>query len=159
MAKARDKFAKTKSELADELGILRSNVAKSWSHREGWPPKTKQGYNIRLCMEFIRSEKEAARLKREVGPHADLKERKLKVECEILDVKLSVLKGDTIPMEEHLQEFATHAGIVKAVFRQWLEAVKASSAGLALIKEADRLEARAMDSLRLAIGAEAVVGE
>ena len=148
MPKAKDKFVKTQGEFAEALGIARQNLGKSWTHRVGWPPKTKQGYNVRTCMEFIRGVKEAAREKRETGPHADLKERKLKVECEILDEKLALLKGDSISMDEHLHELATHAGIVKSVFRQWLEGIKTMGVGLPAIKEAERLESKSMAGIR-----------
>ena len=146
-----NKFVSTQKILCEHLGITQQALAKSWVHKEGWPGKSKRGYNVQKCMEFIRSYKEAQRLKKETGPHADLKERKLEAECKILDEKLNILRRDTIPMDEHLAELAQHAAIVKAVFKQWIEQVKAVG-GVKLIKEANRLSDMALARLRAMIG-------
>ena len=148
MPKAKDKFVKTQGELAEALGVARQNLAKTWTHRVGWPEKSKKGYNVRACLEFIRGVKEAAREKRETGPHADLKKKKLGLECELLQTKIALVKGDSISMDEHLHELATHAGIVKSVFRQWLEGIKTMGFGLPAIKDAERLEEKAMAKIR-----------
>jgi hypothetical protein len=145
-----DKYVQTVTELADELGLARQNIHNTWISKEGFPTKSKSGWSVRLCAEFIKEYK-ADQAKKQQGVNADLKRRKLELECEKLQVGIDIMKGDYISMADHLKEMAQHAGAVKAVFRQWSEAIKASGAGVDLIKEAKRLEERCLVGLREAV--------
>ena len=145
-----DRYVKTVGELAEELGLARQNIHKTWLSKDGFPVKTKGGWNVRLCAEFIKDYK-AKQMEQQQGANADLKREKLRLECEKLQVSIDILKGDYISMVDHLKEMAQHAGMVKAVFQQWHESIKASGAGVELIKEAKRLEERCLAGLREAV--------
>jgi len=145
-----DKYVQTVGELSDELGLARQNIHKTWLSKDGFPLKSKSGWNVRLCAEFIKAYK-AEQMKTQGGLNADLKREKLRLECEKLQVGIDIMKGDYISMVDHLKEIAQHAGMVKAVFNQWGEAIKASGASVELIKEAKRLEERCLAGLREAV--------
>lgn len=140
-------YAKSNTELAEKLGISRNTLQSTWVKREGFPPKGKMGYNVEKVADWIREYKEA-QIANQSGDNADLKRKKLELECEKLEVNISILKGDFISMDEHLSEMAQLASVVNGVFKMLMEGAKAMGIGASLIKELKRLIERCLATLR-----------
>ena len=132
-----DKYVKTVAELADAIGIARPNMH-GWKKKSGFPEPTKQGWNVRLVGEFIRSEKEKQQAGVS-GPNQDLKREKLRLECATLEEKLNQLKWLSIPLEEYHAELAELAQIVISVYDQDVDDVANLIKDAKLLK---RFEAR-----------------
>jgi hypothetical protein len=105
------------------------------------------GYNVEKVAAWIREYKEA-QIANQSGDNADLKRKKLELECEKLEVNISILKGDYISMDEHLSEMAQLASVVNGVFKMLMEGAKAMGIGASLIKELKRLIERCLATLR-----------
>ena len=147
------KYANTVGELADIAGIARQNMHKNWLSKDDWPQKQEQGWPVKACLEYM--EQHMAQKQIDEGANADLKREKLKLECDVIREKLSILRKDHIPMTEHLREIAEHAAMCKAVFAQWIEQVSAVTRDAGLRDEAKRLRDRALEAMQAAVeGAE-----
>ncbi len=140
----------TAKQMAIELGLSEKNFHKNWKNREGFPEKTKKGWNLLKCLEAYEAEKEKMAAEAE-GENADFKREKLRLECDILKERLSALRGDSIPMAEHVSEISEYAHMVNGVFEKFREQAVAKFRKTGLVKNLDRLIDRAQRRLQRAI--------
>lgn len=104
MSTKREVYVATQEMLADAIGITRPEWSKKWSSRPGCPPKTAKGWPVHATMAWHGKWLADDAAKKQSGPNADLKRRKLAAEAEIGEVKLAAMKGELIPESEHLIE-------------------------------------------------------
>ena len=116
------KYAKTAEQLAAELNMTRQALYKGWVEKDGFPAKTKRGWNIEKCAEFIKTWKEEKETIR--GAHQDLKRQKLQLECDILQEKLNELRRVTVSVEEMYDQLREVANIVNSGLKEFVGFVK-----------------------------------
>lgn len=144
------KFVNSQRELAELLGITPQALSKNWIPKEGFPPKTKLGFNVLKCEEYVKREKEK-KLSSVGGVNGDLERRKLELQCEKLEVQIDELKEKVIPIEEHISEISDYAQMVNSVFDQFRAKVVAITKDPKLTKDLDLLISRSRQRLRKAI--------
>lgn len=118
------KYARTKPELAEHMGVHLSALYAHWLSKPGFPAKTARGWPLEACDQFRKKALESAR-KQLRGPDQELKKQKLEREITILDIKIAELRRELIPMSEHLAELQQFAHIACSVLEHDLEEVAA----------------------------------
>ena len=144
-----NKHARTKTELADALGITPQALYKNWINREDFPAETRSGWNIEQCIEYKLNHDRRKEPQR--GANADLHRRKLDLECEKLEEQLLQMRRETIPIPEHDDEIRLTANIAldfcKFLRQEYAASLKDAEA-LRLFDEAeDRARLRIMAQL------------
>jgi hypothetical protein len=143
------KWARSVGVLAKEIGITRQRMY-DWLKRDGCPGRTGRGWNVGKVMDFIIN----SRKTRERGG-APAKDRKLELECEVLEMKRDRLRGTAVPVREVRDMFAEYATVVNGVFDEWMEWVEATTRDTKILAKArtcsDRAR-RAMASKLQALG-------
>lgn len=122
MVQKKQRWCKTVRELCAELSISEQAFYAHWKKRPDAPKHTSKGYSLVEWLEYYEAAQEA-RLDGIVGPDGDYKREKLRLECEILKQKLAVLKGESMPIAEHLIELQDIGAVVNAgldEFVQWV---------------------------------------
>jgi predicted DNA-binding transcriptional regulator AlpA len=112
------KYINSKAGLASECGVARSTIYTWLSHKD-FPPETSHGWERVKVMEFAADALKRA-AKAQTGTDADLKRRKLELQCEILQTELSRKRGElateqqgTIPRPVAIEQ------IKQVVFAVW----------------------------------------
>ena len=135
------KYARTKTQLAEALGITPQALYKNWIDREDFPEPTSKGWNVAKCLEYKlghdrRSEPRA-------GANTDLARRKLDLECEKLEEQLRAMRRQTIPVDEHADEIRATANIVLDAWKFLRQEFAASLKDPEVLKLFDAAEDRA----------------
>ena len=143
--KVKQKYVKSVFDLSDALDLSRITLHK-WKRRPGFPKKGAKGWSVLKVHEFIYNEKQKA-IKDKQGPDGDLRTDKLRLEIDMLQVKLDVLRGDAIPLNEYNRELSEYAAMVNGVFDQWLDQVSSTTRDAKLVANAERLINRAKQRL------------
>ena len=103
-------------------------------------PKGKDGkYNVQKVLNAMLEHRKADNRSIPDGAMSKIKMTKGTLECQILKVKLETLKGETIPMDEHLRELGIHAGIVRGVMRTHVENCKALGLAAGMVEDLEGL--------------------
>jgi len=138
-----EKYAKTMDGLADALNVSREHLTRRYSCKEGFPKKTKQGYDIAAASEFIAKDR-----KRHVVGDGSLRDKKLIVEIEILEAKRDEIRRTLIPVPEHLAELQQFHQIGVAVLDQWISVVSSVTKDAAAVSAAENLRKSCIDQWR-----------
>lgn len=106
--------------LAAVLDMDYDELRNDYQHVPGFPAKTRKGWPVAACSEFIQARKteKAAQIK---GPHADVRRNKLEIECEILQAKLQQLRGELMPLAEHHAEIQTITTLFLSGIEEWVQ--------------------------------------
>jgi hypothetical protein len=137
------KYAKTIQELADALDFTREYVSRRFIPREGFPAKTKQGYDIAAVSDFIAKDR-----KRAVTGDGSLRDRKLLVEIEILEAKRDEIRRRLIPVEEYQAEVQQFHQIGMDVMDQWISVVSSITKDAETVKSAEQLKRNCIEAWR-----------
>ena len=99
-------------ELAGILGVTRQTIY-AWRRRAGAPRPASNGYHdVVAWREFVR----AHDLKAGMGPDAEvLKARKLLAEVEDRELKVSIKKGEYVPLQQVREEWTRQVGRARAL--------------------------------------------
>lgn len=148
-------YAKSRSQLADLLGMSKAHLADHYLTRPDAPKKLKSGYNVQEVAEFITSTKidRAAKRGGGISAHGD-KAEKTRLECELLKVKLDEAVGNSIPRDVFNQKMLALARIVKPVLEKFPRDVMAVTKDAAVIGLAATISTRALEQLSDACAAE-----
>jgi len=134
-------FAKTTTELAEALEITRQALYKSWLEKEGFPMKTGRGWDVAACSKFIQDYKEIQ--KEEVtGANADLKRRKLELECKMYQVKIDQIEDRLIPLEEYHADLLEFCGVLAGALEEFVQWVMVETRDAAQVEKAKELRDR-----------------
>ena len=139
------KWVQTVVALAETLELNRVTVHK-WMRVDGFPEKTNRGYNVIKCHEFILEQKQG-NLRATQGPDAEVRSRKLDLECGILQARLDVLRGDAVPIADHNRELAWLAQVFVGAMDQFIDQVESTTRDSKLAKGAKRLCDRARTTI------------
>jgi hypothetical protein len=143
-----EKYAKTMEKLADVLGVTREHLTRRYSTKEGFPKKTKQGYDIAAASDFIAKDR-----KRHVVGDGSLRDKKLIVEIEILEAKRDEIRRTLIPVDEHLAELQQFHQIGVAVMDQWISVVSSITKDSKAVEGAENLRRTCIEQWREKLGA------
>lgn len=136
-------YVKTQSELADALDVSYKNLKAHWLGKSGWPEKERKGWPVDKCLEFMRAYKTATPgVGGRAGPDGDLKRTKLQREIEMLDVKIAILKGDYIPLDEHNAEIDECVTFFITGLEQWVQKVGSERRDAELLEWAQEIQDR-----------------
>jgi len=138
-----DKYAKTIEKLAAELDMTREHLTRRYSGKEGFPEKTKQGYDIAAVSDFIAKDR-----KRAVTGDGSLRDRKLLVEIEILEAKRDEIRRRLIPVEEYQAEIQQFHQIGIEVMDQWISVVSSITKNAETVKSAEQLKKNCIENWR-----------
>lgn len=108
------KYAKTQQELADILGIDRSNLSSLYMSLPGAPEKTKNGYNVLSCKKWIQEVKSSR-----VKGDGTLRDEKLKREIERLDILIQKELGDLVDRKETESALLAELHEYRKVIEDW----------------------------------------
>ena len=155
--KNKPKYVESMRELAE---FCNCSERKLFDHlkREGSPGKTKGGkYNVGKWGAYVANihKERAARMReqseKKSGTPAkinDTRIRKAELECEILEQKLLILKGEHISLVEHHSELAEHCAIMTGVFTQFKDEVKVRTKNPRLVKRITVIVNNALKRIR-----------
>lgn len=146
----KETYAATISDLAkhlpndrtDDEGISERHAA-TWIKRQGFPKRTKHGWNIIQCKEYVRDWLK----ERENKSSDELLSEKRKREIEKLDIQIAEMRGNVVPLEEHLADCQEHRRIVESCFEQFLAWVSAEIRDGAILQKAKEICNRTKNSL------------
>lgn len=113
-------YATTVQKLADACGMTREHLTRRYMGIDGFPRKTKSGWNVALVKEFIKDDK-----KRHVVGDGTLRDEKLKREIVKLDIEIGRLREQLKPVEEWLSEVQELTAIIKVGLEQFVQRVAA----------------------------------
>ena len=155
--KAKPKYVNSVRALAEFCNCTERRLFDHFK-RLGNPGKTKGGkYNVGKWGAYIaKIHKERAQKMREnsakkTGTPAKMNDsriRKAELECEILEQKLLILKGEHISLVEHHSELAEHCAICVGVFTQFKDEVKVRTKNPKLVKRVNGIVNNALKRLR-----------
>jgi hypothetical protein len=130
------------NERTDDEGISERHAA-TWIKRDGFPKRTKAGWNIVKCKEFCR-EWLASRANQSSD---ELLGEKRKREIEKLDIQIAEMRGNLVPIEEHLADCQAHRRVVEAAFDQFVSWVSAELRDKKILEKAKSICNRTKHSL------------
>ena len=115
-------------------------------------PKGKDGkYNVQKVLSAMLEHRKDDNRNIPDGALMKIRATKGALECQILQVKLDILKGEYISMDDHLREVSQLIGVARAVFIQIIEDAKATDLGAAAVKRARSLMDKGLDLMRAGI--------
>lgn len=129
--------------LAEALNVTREHLTRRYSGKEGFPQKTKQGYDIAATYDFIAKDR-----KRHVAGDGSLRDKKLIVEIEILEAKRDEIRRTLIPVDEHLAELQQFHQIGVAVLDQWISVVSSITKDAKAVEGAENLKRACIEQWR-----------
>ena len=137
-----------------ELGAIldRSRVIiRGYIARRGLKPDNKGRYLVApLAEEKIVAAGRTAQPKSASAdaPPCSWSDRKKAKEIEKLQIQIDELRGELLPVAEHLNELRTVAAWVQDTFAQWISQVKVLTGDARVVSEAERLRDRMLERLR-----------
>lgn len=129
------KFADTTTELAAELGMEREHLSRRYASKTGNPGKTKNGkYDVAAWADFVANDR-----KRSVSSDGSLRDKKLQVEIEILELKRDEIRKQLIPFSEHAAEIQSFHDVAVVVMDQWISVVSSVTKDKESVAAAEKL--------------------
>jgi len=125
------------------LEFTREYISRRFVPREGFPEKTKQGYDIAAVSDFIAKDR-----KRAVTGDGSLRDRKLLVEIEILEAKRDEIRRRLIPVEEYQAEIQQFHQMGIEVMDQWISVVSSITKNAETVKSAEQLKKNCIENWR-----------
>jgi hypothetical protein len=123
------KYAKTQTELAEQLGLARSYFCDRYLNEEGNPGKDAKGYDVLKWKKFVNSNR-----KRQLSGDGSLRDEKLLREIKKLDIDIDRMLGNLKPMEDWLGEIRLLVGIVQSCLDHFVQKVAAEKKDAAVYK-------------------------
>lgn len=138
-----DKYANTMDKLAKALDMTREHLTRRYSGKDGFPKKTKYGYDIAATSDFIAQDR-----KRHIAGDGSLRDKKLIVEIEILEAKRDEIRRTLISVNEHLAEIQQFHQIGIAVLEQWISVVSSITKDAEAVQGAENLKRACIEQWR-----------
>lgn len=142
------KYAKTMEKLAEALSVTREHLTRRYAGKDGFPKKTKQGYDIEATADFIAKDR-----RRYVVGDGSLRDKKLVVEIEILEAKRDEIRRTLIPVQEHMAELQQFHQIGVAVLDQWISVVSSITKDSKAVQGAENLRRSCIEMWREKVNA------
>jgi hypothetical protein len=135
------KYCKTVGELAGYLEISRQEIQSKWMKKDGWPPKTRGGWDVNACREF-RADEFKKLAQRVTGVNSDAKSRYWNAHADreiesalTAKIKRLIAEGDVLTIDDA----RTVMEACKMMMMQWNSEAKVLTGDAILVKRAAEL--------------------
>lgn len=132
------KHVKTKTDLAEHLGMTVQNLYATWLGKDGFPEEGRYGWNIEACIKFVKDAKDS----QADGEGDPDKRRKLRAEADILEERLKRMRGESMDIQDHYDILSESARITLDFLREFEQWVSVEYRDPKLTKKAGELATR-----------------